>query len=230
MAASKTNLVALRTEREHCVDLLSEAFAKDIIDVDEFERRIDLAHTAETVNAIVALRNDLEGLQVARPAADSLAVTPSSEQQQALALAQPPSGWCVGIMGAGERKGRWRVPKKMRVAAIMGGAELDFREAVLAPGVTTIHVFGCMGSVEVIVPPNVAVECNGVGIMGAFESMERCPVVPDLSQPLLRISGAAVMGAVEIHTRLVGETARAARKRKKREKKARRKQLSSRDS
>ncbi|MCP4448156.1 MAG: DUF1707 domain-containing protein [Myxococcales bacterium] len=229
MAPNRPNLVALRTERKRCVDLLSEAFSTDLFDIDEFERRVDLAHRAETVQALVSLREDIAGLELAVDPESSTALVPvaDAERQQALALAQPESGWCVGIMGGAERKGQWRVPKKMRVAAVMGGAAIDFREAIFAPGVSSVHLLACMGGIEIIVPPSIAVECNGMGIMGGFESMERCPVIPDPDQPLLRISGAAVMGGFEITTRLVGESARDARKRRKREQKAQKKQLGS---
>mgnify|MGYP003632477145 CR=1 FL=1 len=225
MANSKPNLVALRTERERCVEVLSEAFSMDLLDVDEFERRVDLAHKADTVSALVALRDDIRDLDVKTEAA--LVIAEDVERQQALSLAQPKSGWCVGIMGGAERKGQWRVPQKLRAAAVMGGIEIDFREAIFPPGVSTLHVLACMGGVDIIVPPNLAVECNGMGIMGGFESMERSPVVPDPGQPLLRISGVAVMGGFGVATRLVGETARDARKRRKVERRARKKQLKS---
>lgn len=227
MAEGKQNLVALRAERERCVDMLSEAFATDLLDVDEFERRVDLAHTADTVHALVSLREDIRGLDTSEAPKEALVATYDAETQEALALAQAPTGWCVGIMGAAERKGQWRVPKRLRVATIMGGASLDFREAILAPGVSSVHVVACMGGIEVIVPPNLAVECNGIGIMGGFESMERCPAVPDPSRPLLRITGLTMMGGIEITTRLVGESAREARKRRKRERQARKKALAS---
>ncbi len=221
----KANLVALRTERDRCVATLSDAFAADLLDVEEFERRVDLAHTAQSVEALVSLREDLT--EVEKPGESEKALVPHSdpEQQHALALAQPKAGWCVGVMGGAERKGQWRVPKKMRSVAAMGGIELDFREAIFAPGVTQLNVVACMGGVDIIVPPNLAVECNGMGIMGAFASLECSPVVPDPEQPLLRISGIAVMGGFEISTRLVGESARDARKRRKYALKARKREL-----
>ncbi len=227
MAEPKPNLVALRSERDRCVGQLSEAFATDLLDVDEFERRVDLAHKADTVSALVSLREDIRGLELDVEPSSALAVVEDAKEQQALAVAQPESGWCVGIMGGADRKGQWRMPRKLRATAVMGGIALDFREAVFPPGVSTLQVFACMGAVEIIVPPNLAVECNGMGIMGAFDSLERCPAVPDLDKPLLRISGVAMMGAFEVTTRLVGESARDARKRRRRERRARKKQLKS---
>jgi hypothetical protein len=132
-------------------------------------------------------------------------------------------------MSGVERRGQWRVPEKIRVLAVMGGADLDFRDVVLPPGRTQIKILALMGGVQIIVPPNLAVESNGVGIMGGFASVDRAPAVPDPDEPVLEITGVAIMGGFEIATRLPGESERDARKRQKRElKEKRRKQLSSR--
>jgi hypothetical protein len=56
--------------------------------------------------------------------------------------------------------------------------------------------------------------------MGAFELMDRVPAQPDPDRPLLRITGLALMGAVSVETRLPGESARQARKRRRRERHA----------
>jgi predicted membrane protein len=51
----------------------------------------------------------------------------------------------------------------------MGGSELDFREAVMGPGVTELQIFAVCGGVEVVVPPGLNVESHGIAIMGGFE-------------------------------------------------------------
>ena len=169
----------------------------------------------------MVLRQDLVATdETAETEPQQALVHVDKDVQEALIEARPRSKWVVAVMGGTERKGQWRVPKHLRVVTVMGGTELDFREAVLTPGVHNIKIVACMGGVEITVPPNLAVECEGMSIMGGFESMERCPAVPDPERPLLRISGAAIMGGIEISTRLPGESARQARKRLKRERKA----------
>lgn len=226
MSQQKPSLVALRDEREVTIRMLTDAFAADLFDVDEFESRVDKAHRSDNVEALLVLRKDIEPATGESPS--STAIVPVDEAaQRALVESQPRSRWAIAIMGGVERRGGWRVPKTMRVGAVMGGAVLDFREARLAPGVSDIKVFACMGGVEVIVPPNLAVECDGIGIMGGFESLDRFPVLVEPDRPLLRITGAALMGGVEISTRLPGESARQAKKRRKKERKAREKALAS---
>ena len=104
---------------------------------------------------------------------------------------------------------------------MMGGVELDFREAVLAPGVTEVHAFAFWGGVQITVPPDVRVECTGLGLMGGFDHREDVGGVDDPSAPVLRVTGVALMGGVEVRVRYPGETGREA-KRRIREKKERR--------
>src|SRR6185295_10761269 len=56
-----------------------------------------------------------------------------------------------------------------RLVAIMGGVELDLRQAELPPGVTEISAFVLMGGLVVRVPPGVRLETDGFAFMGGFE-------------------------------------------------------------
>jgi hypothetical protein len=126
----------------------------------------------------------------------------------------------VAIMGGASRRGQWTPARKNFALAIMGGAELDFREAVLGPGVTEVQVFAMWGGIEIIVPPGVNVESHGIGIMGGFDHFTELASDPDA--PTLRIAGFACMGGVEITQRYPGESNREARRRRRIERKERR--------
>ena len=78
----------------------------------------------------------------------------------------------------------------------MGGVELDLRNARFAPGVTEIEVFALMGGVDVIVPHGVRVEAIGFAIMGGFDANAGDATAGDPDQPVIRLSGFAVMGGV----------------------------------
>jgi class 3 adenylate cyclase len=110
------------------------------------------------------------------------------------------TGRIVSFMSAVQRKGTWEVPRRLNVVALMGAVELDFRDARFGPGVCEVNLTGIMGAVSITVPPTLRVECNGTGILGTFESFSH--IVPDstLDDPVLRITGAALMGAVEVST------------------------------
>ncbi len=193
------NLVSLRDARERAIAQLSEAFAHDEIGVDEFERRLTLAHRAEDLAAIEATVHDL----AAPPPTESIvpapshAMTPAFERDRDRVLA---------IFGGVERHGTWTLPRQLQASAIMGGLVLDLREAAISPGVSEIHVTAIMGGAQIIVPPNLAVEVSGTAIMGGFAHIERAPAQRDPQQPVLRVHGIALMGGVAVETRLPGET------------------------
>jgi hypothetical protein len=205
--------VALRDERERAIAVLSDLFAHDRMDMNEFDRRISLAHRAESVAELAELTKDFAtDLPVTAPTSrPSTALVPVSQVRESQTL--------VAIMGGVSRSGTWSSAKRVRVWALMGGGVLDFREARLPPGVTTVSIFAVMGGVQIIVPPGLAVEMDGAALMGGFEHMERSPVQPDPDQPILRVTGFAIMGGVSVETRLPGETEGDAKRRRKKERK-----------
>jgi hypothetical protein len=99
--------------------------------------------------------------------------------------------------------------------------DLDFREAIMPPGVTELKIFAMWGGVEVIVPPGLNVECHGVGIMGGFDHAPEGVAPTDPTAPTLRITGVALMGGVDITLRHVGESGRDARRRRRQERRER---------
>jgi hypothetical protein len=204
--------VSLRAAREVTIVRLSEAFASDDLDVDEFERRVSLAHKAAQLEELEPLTRDLPAPVGPAPAPSTALVV--------RATAVRPSQNLVAIMGGADRRGRWSVPKKIRVFALMGGVSLDFREAEFGPGVTEVHVVSLMGGADIVVPPGLAVDMSGFAIMGGFEHLDRTSPERDPDAPVLRISGFAMMGGVGVSTRLPGESASEARRREKQEKKA----------
>ena len=102
----------------------------------------------------------------------------------------------VAIMSGAVRKGQWEPAGRFRVLALMGGVELDFRDADMLDGTTEIRVLAIMGGCKIVVPPDVAVEVTGSGLMGGFTHLRHRP--PEHDAPLLRIKGLAVMGGVEV--------------------------------
>lgn len=219
----KTAPVGLRQRRQEVIDRLTDDFARDLMEVEEFEERVDLAHRASSMEALEKVVADLAPLEKGAPPPSperAAQLHPQAVSKRATAMVpanRAESRWAVAVMGGVERKGGWRVPHKLKVVCMMGGAEIDFREVALPPGVTEVKVYCLMGGAEIIVPPDLAVECDGIAIMGGFEQLERAPVSSDPDAPLLRVSGIALMGGFTISTRLPGETARDANRRRKRE-------------
>jgi uncharacterized protein DUF1707 len=211
---TKPELVALRDRREAVIQILTDSFSNDLVDVESFEERLSRAHQATSLAALDALVADLEPL----PADARRAPLVMLEPNQALERDRPQRRTALALFGSVERHGGWLVPRELKLVATFGSAVIDVREANFAAGVTELRAYATFGSIEIIVPPHLTVECEGTGIFGSFEHASGAVADPD--RPVLRIVGVALFGAVEIETRLVGESARDARRRRRRERKA----------
>ena len=209
-------LVAVRDARERVIARLSDAFAQGELDVDELDRRLELAHRSESV---VELDELVAGLH----ASSKAALVPFAPAELSPAQQEARQN-VVAVLGNANRAGAWTPPRHLRVYAVLGNTELDFREARLVPGAIDIEVTACLGNVTVIVPPSLAVEMNGTAVLGSFEHSERAPASPDPARPVLRVHGLACLGNVEIQTRLPGESARDVWRRKRSERRTRRRE------
>ena len=152
------------------------------------------------------VKNIAEPVRAYRVVLDPEATGTREAPQVAIASRVREAERVLTICSGAQRQGTWRVPKDLRVVVVMGGIDLDFREAEFGPGVTEVKVTTVMGGIAIIVPPHLQVECDGGGILGLFEGMHRGAGERDPNAPLLRITGVAVMGALEISTRRQGET------------------------
>ena len=81
----------------------------------------------------------------------------------------------LAILGSVERRGQWAVTGSSGALAVLGSVVIDLRDVTLPPGVTTIQVSAVLGSVEIIVPPSLAVESDGSSILGSFQGIRRVP-------------------------------------------------------
>ncbi len=208
MPDAPTALVALRARRDDVIAILSEQFSRDALEVDELERRLELAQRASSLAALDALVADLP------VGAATTALVPPP--------APPVDGWparrrIAAVFGSVDKGGTWTPARVITAVAVFGSVELDLREANLAPGVTELRVRCVFGSLELIVPPQLAVESDATAVFGSFEELHRAPAEPDPSRPTLRITGLTVFGSVEVETRLPGESRKDARRRSKRE-------------
>jgi signal transduction histidine kinase len=94
------------------------------------------------------------------------------------------------VFGSVERRGPWTVPDRLDVRVLFGSAALDLREATLAPGVTTIIDVGIsFGSLELIVPPDLAVDVNVSSIAGSVEDTRKSVATPEPAAPAATAGG-----------------------------------------
>ena len=83
------------------------------------------------------------------------------------------------------------------ITAVLGGAKLDLRKAVIKKE-ATLQVFTICGGIELLVPENVVVQPQATCILGAIENKQRGASTK--SAPILYIAGTVALGGIEVKT------------------------------
>jgi hypothetical protein len=179
-------LRASDADRDRAASVLNGAMAEGRLTVAEHADRLDALYAAKTHAEIAPLLDDLPGHPAPAPAAGTPA-RPSGEVSH-----------IVAILSGATRKGSWTVPPAMNVVALLGGVELDFREATLPAGEITISAACILGGLEITVPPEMQVIDNGVAILGGREIASDSDESARPGAPVLRISGFCFLGGVEV--------------------------------
>jgi predicted membrane protein len=82
------------------------------------------------------------------------------------------------------------------VTAVLGGCEIDLRQARIASGEAVLEVSAFLGGIEVRVPEDWTVVTRGMPLLGGFEDATH-PPSQDTGQRLV-VSGFAILGGVEV--------------------------------
>lgn len=186
--------------------------------------RLTLAEGDERLAGVYA---SIHRHELATYTADLGPAVPDADHGPAPRTERPPAGHrpssttSIAVMGGADRRGAWTPGHTHHALAVMGGAELDLRQALLGgqgltinavavmggvdidlrgadigAGGVTIQAFALMGGVNVLVDPETRVEEHGLGIMGGFADNSGAPARPD--GPVVTVRGLALMGGVEI--------------------------------
>jgi len=175
------------SDREQAAAVLREAAGHGRITMDELDERLELAYAAKTYADLMAVTRDLPSpVQAPGPGpamAGRIGGTPRSK-------------FSVAIMSGARRMGRWVVPRTYVGVAVMGGIELDLRDAQFSEPEVTIHAYTLMGGIEITVPEDIDVDVSGIAFMGGFDHNASGPGVP--GAPRVRVIGFALMGGVDV--------------------------------
>jgi len=173
-------------ERDAVLRTLGDHAAVGRLTLDELEERSGRALAAKTRGELATLTSDLP-----REAGQASEPSPVPSRKK-------PVRWMVAIMGGSHRRGRFRAVGKINAVAIMGGDEIDLREAEIEGGELTLDLFALMGGSTIYVPDSVEVEVGGFSLMGGHEEIgsER---PPRPGAPLIRIRVYALMGGASIY-------------------------------
>ena len=209
MTDDAPELRASDADRERVAEVLRDAVAEGRLDMEEFEERLEATYKARTYGELTPITRDLPVAGVTPPPSVSLTKEPEPSGSWAgrIVGGEGSSSWAVAVMSGFERKGRWTVPRQFNCFALMGGGELDLREANFADREVEINCIAIMGGMNVIVPPGVEVVVRGIGIMGGFDHREEgVPAEP--GAPRVIITGFAFWGGVGVERKLTREERR----------------------
>jgi hypothetical protein len=105
----------------------------------------------------------------------------------------------LAIMGGVARRSNSQAFEGADLTAIMGGCEIDLRQASIAPGTdAVIDVFAFWGGIDIKVPEDWTVVTRAMPLMGGVEDKTRTPQPPPPVEKRLVISGIVVMGGVVV--------------------------------
>jgi hypothetical protein len=122
-----------------------------------------------------------------------------SEANQLVPDHRPTTAGVVSFLSSNERQGRWELPRRFRALAVLGSVELDLREAEVGIGLSVIEAVTVMGNIEIAVPPDITVECEGDSFMGTFAlKYERASPSLANRDRVVRVTGTAYAGSVTI--------------------------------
>jgi Domain of unknown function (DUF1707) len=189
------NLRASDADRERVADILREAAGDGRLSMAELDERLDAVYAAKTYAELEPITRDLP--QTGTTAVPAPSAVPVGDPRRF--GGEPTSHGAVAIMGGFCRKGDWVVPKQFSAVAIMGGGEIDLREARFAEPVVTISVVAIMGGIEITAPEDATVRVTGIGIMGGFDHSASGSGVS--GGPTIIVNGVAIMGGVDVRRR-----------------------------
>ena len=180
-------------DRHQVAEVLRHAAGEGRLDLTELEDRLEQAFAAKTYGELEPLVRDL-------PSHDLAITAPGSARPvvERPAGGLPSPGVSVAILSGVERRGEWVLGERHTAWALMGGVDLDLREAAL-PAESTITAVAVMGGISIVVDQYTRVDVQGIGLMGGFsEARPRVAPVLGPGSPIVRVRGLALMGGVDV--------------------------------
>jgi hypothetical protein len=172
-------------ERERIIELLGTATSEGRLTLDEYEERVTLAHAARTRGELARLTDDLPV-----PASGPAVVLPSD-----ISAGETPER-LVAVFSEESRKGRWRVPGRLRTLSVFGSCHIELLEAEIQQPVTVIEATAVFGDLTVVVPEGTEVRLTGNAVFGSKTSEMREPVRP--GAPVVDVRTRVVFGSVTV--------------------------------
>lgn len=117
----------------------------------------------------------------------------------------------LAVMGGAVRRSNSQAFEGADLTALMGGCDVDLRDASIAPNTDAIiDVFAFWGGIDLKVPEDWAVVNKVVPLMGGVDDKTRTPIAGSAPSKRLIVRGIVIMGGVSIRNRTRRDDTRAA--------------------
>lgn len=184
-------------DRDRVVDFLRFHCAEGRLTLDEFSDRVGDVYGAKTSTELAAAIADLPvapGPIAPGPAMATPTAPPTLSRRRRAVR------WTVSIMGGNQQRGRWRIDGATNVVSIMGGCQIDLRQAEVAGAEIVINAFTVMGGIDIVVPEGIDVVMEGFSMMGGRNvRVAEVPTLP--GSPIVRVRGFACMGGISVRSK-----------------------------
>ncbi|MGS2720819.1 DUF1707 domain-containing protein [Paraglaciecola aestuariivivens] len=182
--------------REEVIDTLIYNYSHGVISSEAFERRLDAAMASQNHKEIQQLVADLEPNQ--EPQINSAKERQFNVNYGSSNSAQAPqeTDTIINVLGGSNRSGQWVVPKEIRVLTVLGGADIDFTDAIFTTPNVTIKVLCLLGGNDIYVPENVNVVSKAFCVLGGLDNST--PSIASRQAPTITIEGLVLFGGIDI--------------------------------
>ncbi len=128
-------------------------------------------------------------------------LAPAAPAPPPSAVAAPPDERRIlTLLGETKRVGRWRVPRLLRVRALLGEVWIDLRDSAIPEDfVLDLRAYGTR--VTLVVPPGIDVAFDVFVALGNAKSQAHEPVGAEPRAPAIRVLGSALLGEVRVLVR-----------------------------
>jgi hypothetical protein len=196
------HLRASDVDRDQVIAVLGDALAEGRLTAEEHSERMDQVYSAKTLGELTPIVEDLP--EDGRTPSASMQAMYTSREAVELAQASKGRESIAAVFGGAGRSGRWLVEPHTNVTLFCGGADLDFREAVLSRREVTVQCAVVLGGLNITVPPGVKVVNHTSAILGGA-SLNGTDAVTDPRAPVIHITGTCVLGGVSVEAKREGE-------------------------
>lgn len=179
--------------RQEAIDQLIMNYSHGIISAEAFERRLDVATDAKSHQELIDVVADLTLL-------------PDNQYQQQRQQSFSPryqSGndtrneKMLCVLSSNQQRGQWLVPAEIQITNVVGSVELDFSEAIFQHQHIVINVRNWLGSLTVLVPPQVNVVSNITNVVSSCDN--QVTSLGDRQAPQIVIEGYSILGSLEVN-------------------------------